>query len=271
MKLFSLVFLLALSPVLLTTGNLHAQAPDRCGADEVRQHMIAGNPDLLHQEAEYEHGLQEYLQAKAGLRDDADTIVYRIPIVFHILFDPTTGSDAHNISDAQVYSAMNILNQDYAKLNADTTQVCCGFLSRAANTHIQFQLATKDPFGNCTNGIDRITTQRSTLAQNYAKLHPWFRDHYLNVWVANSIGSVADFGVSGYAMFPSDVQDVNGSLIDGVMMLNTYCGDIGTSSPGSSRTLTHEIGHWLNLQHVWGNGTVAQSCGDDGVADTPVT
>ncbi len=256
---------------LLSAPVLHAQAPEQCATDVVRQKMIEQNPDLLRQEAEYEHGLQALLQAKASNRDASDTTTYIIPIVFHILYDPSTGSDAHNISDAQIYSAMNILNQDYAKLNPDTTQICCGFLSRAANVHVQFQLATKDPFGNCTNGIDRITTQRSTLAQNYSKLHPWFRDHYLNVWVANSIGSVADFGVSGYAMFPPDVQDDNGALIDGIMMLNTYCGDIGTSGPGSSRTLTHEIGHYLNLQHVWGNGPVATSCGDDGVADTPIT
>ena len=153
---------LLLFAALLSTPFVHAQAPEQCATDVVRQQLIEQNPDLLRQEAEYEHGLQALLQAKAANRDASDTTTYIIPIVFHVLYDPTAGSDAHNISDAQIYSAMNILNQDYAKRNPDTTQICCGFLARAANTHIQFQLATKDPFGNCTNGIDRITTQRST-------------------------------------------------------------------------------------------------------------
>jgi hypothetical protein len=264
----------------LSTGLVHAQGQGSCATDEMRQRMIAQNPDLLRQEAEAEHGLQAYLQAKAGLRDDADTTTYIIPVVFHILYDPsfqenspTANLDAHNITDAQVFDQMNILNRDYAKLNADTSTICCGFNTRAANIRVRFQLATKDPFGNCTNGIDRITTQRSSNAGDYSKLHSWFRDRYLNVWSVRTFASLAGgFEPAGYSQYPSDVQDAYGALRDGVILLHDYLGSTGTSSVGHSRDLTHEVGHYLNLQHPWGNNNGAgEVCGDDGVADTPIT
>ncbi len=260
MKLFPLVLSLTSASALLTTGALHAQAQQWCGIDAARQVLISENPDLLHQAAEYELGLQAYLQAKAGLRDDEDTVVYHIPIVFHVLYDPSSLSDAHNVSDAAIYDAVNQLNIRYRKRNADTSEICCGFEAVAADARLQFDLATKDPFGNCTNGIDRITTLRGTAASDYSKLDPWFRDHYMNIWVCNSINSPF---VAGYSNYPSDVQGDIGALRDGVMIQSTSL---------VSFALTHEIGHYLNLQHVWGNNNDAGVvCGDDGVDDTPVT
>jgi len=261
------------SALLFASGAL-AQDISPCGTDEIRQQMIAENPDLLHKEAEYELGLQAYLQARAGMRDDSDNVVYVLPLVFHILYDPTLTppNDLHNISDAQIFNAVNILNRDYAKMNADTTQICCGYNAIAAKTRIQFQLATKDPFGNCTNGIDRITSQRSTNGGNFSKLNPWFRQSYINIWVVRSLASTGFFAPAGFSQLPADVQDDNGALRDGVILLHDYTGDTGTSNTFTSRTLTHEIGHFLNLKHTWG-GTNAPgiSCGDDGVPDTPIT
>ncbi|MEO5585030.1 MAG: M43 family zinc metalloprotease, partial [Flavobacteriales bacterium] len=260
MKFFPLVLSLTTASAMLTTGALHAQGQEKCGFEEARQVLISENPELLHQAAEYELGLQAYLQARAGLRDDDDTVVYHIPIVFHILYDPTTGTDAHNVSDATIYNAVNQLNIRYRKQNADTSEICCGFDAIAADARLQFDLATKDPFGNCTNGIDRITTQRATGAQDYSKLNPWFRDHYMNIWVCNTINTPL---VAGYSNYPSDVQGDIGALRDGVMIQSTSL---------VSFALTHEIGHYLNLQHVWGNtNDPGVACGDDDVADTPIT
>ena len=272
MKLLTLSLSLATAALLCSSTALNAQTPKPCGTDEVRERMIEENPDLLRLEAEYELGLQEYLQMKAGLRDDNDTAVYVLPVVFHILYDPTSPSDAHNITDAQVYQAMNVLNTDYAKENADIADVCCGFQAIAADTRIKFQLATKDPFGNCTNGIDRITSQRSTDGGNFSKLNSWFRDRYVNVWVVRSLGSSDSFQPAGFSQLPPDVQDDSGLLRDGVILLHDYTGDNGTSNVFRSRTLTHEMGHYLNLKHVWG-GTNAPgiACGDDSVDDTPMT
>ena len=116
MKLFPLVLSLTTASALLSVNALHAQGIKPCGTDEIRQQMILENPDLLHQEAQYEIGLQAYLQAMAGQRDD-DSTVYVLPLVFHVLYDPTTGTDAHNISDAQIYESVNVMNRDYAKEN----------------------------------------------------------------------------------------------------------------------------------------------------------
>jgi PKD repeat protein len=242
-----------------------AQGQAPCGTDEMRQQMIARNPDLLRQEAEAEHGLQAYLQAKAGHRDADDTTVYVIPIVFHVLYDPTAGNDEHNISDAQVMQEVNNLNINYAKLNADTAQIIDAFKPAASKINVRFELATKDPFGNCTNGIDRITTLRSTNAQNYSKLDPWFRDRYANVWVVHGLVQDIPGGeLLGYSQLPPDVQDSYGALIDGVIML--------WDQVGNGTTLTHELGHFLNLQHTWGNtNSPGIACGDDGVDDTPMT
>ncbi|MEO8732807.1 MAG: M43 family zinc metalloprotease, partial [Flavobacteriales bacterium] len=280
MKLRSVFLPLATIALGSFSSLAQAQTQGSCATDEMRQRLIAQNPDLLRQEAEYEHGLQAYLQAKAGQRTDTDTITYVIPVVFHILYDPSfqenspsSSVDAHNISNAQIFDQMSILNRDYAKLNADTTEICCGFITRAANIHVKFELATKDPFGNCTNGIDRITTQRSSNAGDYSKLNSWFRDRYLNVWSVRSFAAL-DGGIApaGYSQYPSDVQDAYGALRDGVILLDDYLGSTGTSSVFHSRDLTHEVGHYLNLQHPWGNNNGAGvACGDDGVDDTPIT
>lgn len=247
---------------VLTTTALVAQAPGGfgCGTDQARSLLLEADPALRGLEADYEHGLQAYLQAKAGVRSDDDTVVYHIPIVFHVLYDPTNLSDNHNLSDQAVQDAVALLNRDYRKRNADTTEICCGFETIAADSRIQFDLATRDPFGNCTNGIDRVTTQRSTMAGDFSKVSGWPRNHYVNIWVVNTIASP---GVAGYAYFPADVQDSYGALRDGVVILSTSL---------VSFALVHEIGHYLNLQHVWGsNNDAGAACGDDGVEDTPET
>ncbi|MBS1581206.1 MAG: T9SS type A sorting domain-containing protein [Bacteroidetes bacterium] len=260
--------LVPLAALLVTALPLQAQ--ERCGATQARHRLIAQDPRIVQQEADYEHGLQEYLQVRAGLRDDDDTTVYHIPLVFHILHDPENApNDNQNISDEQIYNQVNILNRDYRKLNADVNNATNGFGAIAADTRIDFQLATKDPYGNCTNGIDRITTLRTNEAANWSKVNGWFRDRYVNVWVVKTIG---DAGVAGNAYNPPDVQQGSGAMIDGILILYQHIGAIEQGSPYNSRSLTHEVGHFLNLAHPWGNtNDPGVACGDDGVADTPIT
>ncbi|MBS1581205.1 MAG: T9SS type A sorting domain-containing protein [Bacteroidetes bacterium] len=267
MNVRSTLFLL--TSAMLAAGSAGAQ-DKHCGTTEATRRLIAQDPHILQQEAEYEHGLQEYLQVRAGLRDDDDTTVYIIPLVFHILHDPENSpNDIQNISDDQIYNQVNILNRDYRKLNADVNNATNGFGAIAADARIEFRLATKDPYGNCTNGIDRVSTLRTNNSADFSKVNIWFRDRYLNVWVVKSIG---DAGVAGYAYYPSGVQDGLGALRDGVIILHDYIGSIGTGTPGRSRALTHEIGHYLNLAHPWGStNDPGVACGDDGVEDTPIT
>lgn len=256
---------LMFAPAILAAGLVHGQQVLPCATDQVQQHLVEQNPDLLRQNAGYELGLQEYLQATAGLRDDGDTAVYVIPIVFHILYDPTSTTDNHNVSNSLIEAQMAQLNKDYGKQNADTVTIVDPFKPIAADVRVKFQLATKDPFGNCTNGIDRITSLRSSDAADFSKLNPWFRDRYVNIWVIRALEQTNP-GVTtlGYSQLPAFVQDDFGALRDGVIMLSS---EISTNST----TLTHELGHYLNLSHVWGNGQVGTACGDDNVEDTPIT
>lgn len=231
--------------------------------------MVEANPDLLRQEAEYENGLQAYLKAMDGQRDGDDTTTYVLPLVFHILYDPTQLDDQHNVSDQVIYDQVAQLNLDYSAANSDLDQVCCGFSSRVGNAKVRWELATKDPYGRCTNGIDRITSLRSTNSGNFGKLDPWFRDHYVNVWVIRNFSPIPGGGtLLGFSQLPADVQDQSGSLRDGVMLIWNSLSTFGNDAT----TLTHELGHYLNLQHTWGStNSPTVACGDDGVADTPET
>lgn len=230
----------------------------RCYTTEMHNEAIKNNPALLRQMEDLEKFTQEF-----GRTTRANgSVVYTIPLVFHILHN----YGAENISDAQIYDAVAILNRDYRKLNADTAAIVPAFQGIAADCEIEFRLASIDPNGNCTNGIDRIVTQLTYTANDQSKLNPWPNNKYLNIWVANSL---ENSGAAAYAYYPGSIPS---AAVDGVISLHNYVGSIGTSSVGGSRTLTHEIGHCLNLPHVWGStNQPGVACGDDGVADTPET
>lgn len=242
-----------------------AQTEKQCGTTKFDQKLKAANPELIEREANFNKLIEQQIQLKQQQKSQATEAVYRIPVVFHILH--TNGSE--NISDAQILNQVDILNRDYAKLNADTSEIVGNtpFDTLAADCKIEFRLARIDPDGNCTNGIDRIYTHKSANASDASKLNPWPRHKYLNVWVVESIGEA---GVAGYAYYPSTVDP--SPNIDGIIILSDYIGSIGTGSENNSRALTHEIGHYLSLNHPWGNNNdPGVECGDDGVEDTPET
>ncbi|HLP53377.1 MAG TPA: M43 family zinc metalloprotease [Fluviicola sp.] len=205
-------------------------------------------------------------------------LVYTIPVVFHVLHN--NGSE--NISNAQILDALAILNRDYRKLNADAANVQAVFAGMPADAEIEFKLATVAPNGNCFDGITRtVSTLTNDGSDGQAQIQAiingnnvyqgiWAHNKYLNIYVANDIG-----GAAGYTFLPNgnSVANLNNMYYNGIFILHDYCGSIGTGSVGTSRALTHEVGHWLNLPHVWGNGNNpgnAASCSiDDGVQDTP--
>ena len=253
---------------LLTNNCLFAQDNYlHCGTTEAMQKLFESNPGL---KAQYEKDEEKYAEedriaAARGYNEEnksTNATLYTIPIVFHIIHENGT----ENISDAQVYDAVRILNLDYRKLNTDIGNVVSSFTSIAADCEIQFKLAQKDPNGNCTNGIDRIYSSLTNNADDNSKLNGWPRNQYLNVWVVKTISTS---GVAGYAYLPSNQTP---SAIDGIIILSTYIGSIGTGNAGTSRALTHEIGHYLNLNHTWGGtNNPGVSCGNDNVSDTPLT
>lgn len=185
--------------------------------------------------------------------------VISIPVVVHVIYQNGT----ENISDAQVQSQMDVLNADFRRTNSDADNTW----SQASDTEIEFCLATSDPSGNATNGITRTSTNTSSFATNdnmkfnsSGGKDAWPADQYLNMWVCDISGSIL-----GYAQFPGGAAST-----DGVVMDYQYFGTIGTATApfDLGRTATHEVGHWLNLRHIWGDGSCSV---DDFVTDTPTS
>lgn len=248
---------------------LKAQDLKYCGTTEAMNKVFQANPELHKHYLENETHLKEadvkaFTTGYTEQNRSAMPPVYIIPVVFHIIHQNGT----ENISDAQIHDAVRILNEDYRKLNADFANTVSSFSGIAADCEIEFRLAQKDPSGNCTNGIDRIFSSETNVGDDGSKLNPWPRNKYLNVWVVKTISS----GAAGYAYLPGTAPS---AAADGIIILSTYIGSIGTGSLLRSHALTHEIGHYLNLNHTWGgsnNPGVATNCSsDDGVTDTPNT
>lgn len=229
-----------------------------CGTETMYQQAITANPDLSHNR----DALDEFTQGFVPFQGDTGAS-YVIPVVFHIMHN----YGPENIPRSQILDALEILNTDMRGHNSDTTDVISAFKPIIADSDIEFRLARIDPFGNCTSGITRTPTPLTFGAgENVKALVSWDTDKYLNVWVVASIG----IGAAGYAFYPGTAPSPSQ---EGIVM---YVERTGYSLGGIPyRTLTHEVGHYLNLNHVWGNNNdvnMASSCGtDDQVSDTPLT
>lgn len=194
-----------------------------------------------------------------------------IPMVVHILHEGGT----ENISKAQVLSQITAINKDFRGLNAGLSSPAFQghptFSSLVADCNIEFRLATKDPQGNCTDGIVRVYTPKTNQAKDFTKFKQisyWDREKYFNVWVVKSIFNDTKYGqILGYAQFPFPYgSQYPLTSTDGVAVIHNAFGTTGTAASGTGATLTHEAGHWLGLFHIWGD----EDCGDDGIDDTPV-
>lgn len=236
-----------------------------CGTTEMVQKAIANDPAYEQRRAALEEFTRSYTGSGVINKNSSGFPIYTIPIVFHVMHN--YGSE--NISKAQIEDAMDILNKSFQKLNDDTGDVIAAFQSIFADCEIQFRLAQIDPNGNCTDGITRHQTELTYSAgDNVKTIVDWPSNKYFNVWVVNTIAS----GAAGYAYYPGV-----SAAIDGVVIRHDYVGGIGTANGSnySERSLAHEVGHYLNLRHTWGNsntpGLPANCNDDDLVFDTPNT
>lgn len=262
MKNFNLI-LAFLTGFIMFQNVGYSQEQFKCGLPNRMNALFEEFPDLEREHLELQQQLIENSRTYYASGDrEGEALV--IPVVFHILHENGT----ENISDAQIYNQMDILNRDFRKLNADTVDVIDEFKALVADVNVEFRLATKDPFGNCTNGILRTYSHETNNGDDYSKFVQWPRGRYLNVWVVRSMRD----GVAGYTYQPSTVGSPGQIFRDGIIIRHNYIGSIGTGSPGQSRALTHEIGHWLGLDHTWGGTNEPEvACGNDGVDDTPIT
>jgi PKD repeat protein len=258
-----IVTLFLSGPVMAQNGHKHFE---QCLAEVMLKEEMAANPSYAAAQAQLEEQTRayvaEYLANRQNQTGQKNAGVLRvIPVVFHIIHE----GGPENIKRAQCVNQINILNLDIRRMNADTVNTPAPFKPLGADAEIEFRLATLDPNGNCTDGVVRVFSPLTNNARNNVKaLSYWPSNKYLNIWIVKSIENTSGTSgiVLGFAQFPGGA-----SATDGVVMRHDYTGDTLTAANNNNagRTLTHEVGHWLNLRHIWGDAT----CGDDFVADTP--
>jgi hypothetical protein len=251
--------------ILILGFYLPALSQLDCRQSDYQQQILKDDPGLARAYAEVENFTRQVTgrirQGSMGSGNnltDAPSLI-TIPVVVHILYD----NASQNISDAQVQSQIDELNLDYRAKNADHSLVPAYFTPYAGDMGFQFSLARVDPSGAPTSGIVRKYTAIQYFglddrikASAQGGDDAWDSDQYLNIWVGNLSG-----GVLGYASLPGGPKSK-----DGVVIKTDVFGTINTSYPfNRGRTAVHEIGHWLNLRHLWGDA----DCGDDLVEDTP--
>lgn len=232
-----------------------------CGSTEYLQMQLAANPGMAERRERMEERIRQLLPGNASQLKDGRA-QYTIPVVVHVVYKNAT----ENISNAQIQSQIDILNQDFQKLNPDVNQTPSVWAPLTADVGIEFCLAQRDPNGNATSGITRTsTTVQSFSLNNEVKfasqggVNAWDANQYLNIWVCDLGG-----GLLGYAQFPGGPANT-----DGVVIGYEHFGNTGTATApyNKGRTATHEVGHWLNLYHIWGDEP--QCSADDNVSDTP--
>ena len=233
----------------------------QCGAMEVYNRISEETPSFRTNQAKIQTFTETAITSGEAARVARRSIT--IPTVVHVVYK----RNPENISKRQINSQITALNRDFRARNDDKSNVPSIWTGLVADAKVTFALASKDPKGRPTNGVTRTQTQRDSFGQDDSVkkrstggASPWPTDRYLNLWVCTLEGTLL-----GYAQFPGGP-----ARTDGVVVRNTAFGTTGTAARPFhlGRTTTHEVGHWLNLRHIWGGDYV--SCTDsDNCSDTP--
>ena len=239
-------------------------AGDKCHSMRVLNQKLKENPGLYKKMYDVEYQTRKFIAAKKGNGNGngggnngggdgggtpvTDNLgVINIPVYVHVVYS----NSQENISNTQIASQMTVLNNDFRKQNSDSSNTPAEFAGVAADAEITFSLAGTFRYANSRTSWGTNDAVKST----YPPITP---ETHLNIWVCNIGG-----GILGYAQFPG-----GNSATDGVVCAPQYFGTTGyVQAPfNGGRTMTHEVGHYLNLRHIWGDGRCRQ---DDFVTDTP--
>lgn len=252
---------------------------ERCSSTRYEQQKGASDSEWKARVAANQEAIR--IAVQSNTRSFSGTVVY-IPVVVHVLYN----SEAQNISDQIILDQIRVLNEDYRRLNSDTTLTRSEFQPVAADAGIEFYLAHTDPDGNPTNGITRTPTDQTSFWLSMTDMKSattggkdaWPVDRYLNLWVCNmSIPIINTPFILGFATPPEGAPNwpansgAETPAEDGVVIHYEVFGPhpdaTGTlATVNRGRTASHEIGHYLGLRHIWGDGDCTA---DDGLEDTP--
>ncbi len=268
-----------------------SQTIQKCHTNEYIDFLSQSNPDLKNNIQAAFDLAKEYSESIIPTKATAPTTIYRIPVVFHVVYK----TNAENITDTQLQSQIDVLNQDFRKLNADTSNYRAIFKDRAADVGFEFFFATIDPDGNPTNGITRTLTTKSSFGGLFPDPNlidqvkfnstegedAWDTDNYMNIWVCNTGGNIL-----GFAYPPENAPNWPSGQVPsdqgkwGLVISHTVIGFDNPLAPGGAgladrgRTCVHETGHFFGLRHIWGDAGIFGSIDcditkDDGIDDTP--
>ena len=266
--------------MLAACSLAYAQEYHRCYTHESMQAHEEAYPGYLARVNE------TFERAKAHESFDRSTL-YTVKVVFHVVYN----TPEENLADSVILNQLDGLNADYRRLNADTLNLRDTFQTIVGDSYIQFELATIDPDGNPTTGITRTETDETSfldfgggggIAEGVKStagggINPWDQEHYLNIWICDMSLFGTPF-VLGYATPPDGLPHwpagSTAGMSDGVVLQYEFVGsnnpnvvDLGSGPLDvQGRTCTHEVGHYLGLRHIWGDGDCTQ---EDGVDDTP--
>lgn len=254
----------------------------RCATVEYQKLRQQTNPKL-ESEGEFEGWLKQKIEEHRHISHSTSreqATVYTIPVVVHVIHSGEAIGVGKNITDDQIISQIEVLTEDFRRMNADAANTPSSFAPVAADVELEFVLAQRDPEGLPTDGIVRVNGQQSewALTENYElkALSYWPAEDYLNIWVTDIGGNYL-----GYAQFPvsntlSGLENGSKSrLTDGVVIDYRTFGSEEKYPPADlvnaynlGRTTTHEVGHYFGLRHIWGDDNGGCSA-TDYVDDTP--
>jgi hypothetical protein len=254
-------------------GFISAANAQSCGTDEVHRDMIKANPlvgeiqramDIKWRGAlNKTTGVADYLHYVDSLYKDEIKTKLIVPVVVHVVHDYASTNYVH---DTMIYRMIRDLNNVYSAKNPDLVDVIAPFKKYIGDAQIEFRLARKDPNSQPTSGITHHQSPLTNGGDDQAKFDQWAPDRYLNIWTIDKIGrGVTNGEVLAYATLPAGAAQFVYS--DGIISKAGAINDL-------TKTISHEIGHYLNLYHVWNSNqqpVASAVCGDDEVDDTPPT